>query len=60
MTILLKHEKEVILFDIIFSVNGIQKHHSKQTVFELGHEKTNKVVYEQVRHKPSCTSTEDS
>ena len=28
-------------------------------VFEPRHEKTNIVVSEQVRHKPSCTSTED-
>ena len=27
--------------------------------YELRHEKTNNVVFEQVRHKPSCTSTKD-
>ena len=29
------------------------------TINEHRHEKTNIVVFEQVRHKPSCTSTED-
>ena len=28
-------------------------------IYELPHEKTNNVVSEQVRHKPSCTITED-
>ena len=26
---------------------------------ELPHEKTNNVIFEQILHKPSCTSTED-
>ena len=29
-------------------------------LFEPRHQKTNNVVSEQVQHKPSCTSTEDS
>ena len=29
-------------------------------MYEAHHEKTNNVVSEQVRHKPSCTVTEDS
>ena len=28
--------------------------------YELSHEKTNVVVFDQVRHKPGCTATENS
>ena len=34
-------------------------YYGKKTTYEPCHEKTNNVVLEQVRHKPSCTSTED-
>ena len=29
------------------------------TIFEPGHEKTNILVSDLVRHKPGCTATED-
>ena len=31
-----------------------------QMSFEPPHEKTNNVIFKEVRHKPDCTATEDS
>ena len=45
-------------FDRIQSISLVSAQ-SKPLLFEPQHEKTNFVVSDQVRHKPSCTITED-